>query len=331
MNVLTPKEFKAKYSASLEGVSGDAIKQAIDLVSHGDQLIPRHRAQGVVEIAQRFDAFRSTEPSIALPKIDSDALVASNEIARAFLSEVESVRREVFGTSAAPYDAWAKAVEWIEGAAAGAGDGHANPRPLMQAVLDAARRLEDEAGVRAQLQGFAKPSLPYVRPGASWVVNAPVAARYWPLVDAVESIAKRSGFNTGSVTLWILADLAPLRPRARIRVHHRWPGSPSVQMTLHTAAVTQDEIIDLLRQAQAALAESPRRRLSAKDEEFVSIVRSLGPVPGREGTKEYWEQVLAELRSRKSQPDYVGSGWRGPYNRYNRLVERGVIQEVTDE
>lgn len=118
-----------------------------------------------------------------------------------------------------------------------------------------------------------------------------------------------------------------MRPKAIVTVTERSPGIPSVQVTLFSPAVTRDDVLALFARANTAWGDARRHRVDAADAKFLAIVRATGPVPASQGAKEFWTAVLSECRRTPGQPNYEGSGWRGPYNRYSRLVALGVVQQ----
>ena len=336
MNVLTPEGFRKQFQASLEGIPDDAVETAIDIVTGGDRLIPRRSAMQVVHTARQLteratpnsppvqDASARTGDDGLWEMTGPEAGLRSDQTAEAVRPEVEALRLHLFGTGEAPFSTTADAVAWIESDEVSGPPSPQAEERYMALVRSSGKELT-KAGRAAgvSINPFGQPvGLPYVRSEKELederfrlVAGRPLRAPFWPLATTVESIAERTGFPPALVTRWILTGIKPRLRTFKLEQVTRIGGNSSVRIEFYSPDVTQKQILELFGKAKENWGSRRRKQARPKDVEFIGIVESAGGD---------WAQVLAECRSRPTQPDYEKAGWRGPYVRYRRLVERGL-------
>lgn len=261
-------------------------------------------------------------------EFDAAAALNSDRLREMITPEVEALRLKLFEAVTPPFSSWEAAAAWVAelpGGGARNPDEVARARQLYDEWSDDPRRKEFEEITGAYVDStIRRHSIPYVAPGGDWVMHKPVSLNspYMALGTVAKRLANQTGFNEASVVLHILYGHALILPSIRITKTLRVGGARggSVRVEFNSPDVTQDQVAKMLKLVREFWGKSARRRTNVKDMSFLKIIEQLGGVPDS-GRVQFFERV-GESCMNEGLGSYEKSGWRGPYRRWKRLMER---------
>lgn len=333
---MTPSAFRraiADYAG--RAVPPWALDVVVECFEQWGMIRPDAIEQGA-KLAQRI-ALGSERSGLALP-LTPGLLLDSGRLTETIRPQVEQVRREVFGTTAAPFRSLGMAARWIEETARR--QPRASLRDRKQAKALEAEVLErlPRLGrlLRCWIRSFSYEVLgvPYAKPGAEWVhrVSAVPGSPLARLAEAARDLAGATGFSPVAIVAFILVGLEPLLPPARLTAHHVFPGAAAKVWVPPRRWVTVDflgrdltfgQLRQLHRRIREGVGAVGRKRVTPAHQALLELVRQLGGEPqhGPRGSKRaFWEKVRAEWNQKHPERRY--QTWRGPEMAYRRLSRK---------
>ena len=244
--------------------------------------------------------------------------------------EVERVREELFGASTPPFSSEDDAVKWLGGLRAR--EGHSieelvRAHLLFSDWLADSRRHEfsEITGLDAAVTQRAH-TIPYVARDGDHVTHTVV--RYGSPFVALETVSKHlandTGFHEAHIVMHILCD-SPLHVPS-ITITNILSGlRRAVRVEFNSPDVTQAQMMELLGRVRDHWGRAGGKRINEKDEEFLALLNEEGGVPDS-GRKAFFARVSERCTARKI-GNYKNSGWRGPYRRWQRLMDKLGTEE----
>lgn len=323
-------EFRRRISEVAIDMDDAALDAAIGYHVHSGKIGKRYVAD-CIEMAGYLtgglmkDGNKEDDP--VLIEFDDAASLSSSMLQRMIAPGVEDMRLKLFDAVTPPFASRKDAADWL---AALPGGEQREPSEVERArrIYDEwqadPRRTEFEEAMGVEVDITLRAHLiPYIDPDTRWVVNKPVD-RDSPYV-ALESVAKRladsTGFNEAGVVMHILCDTPLILPSIRITQTRRFGGRMStVRAEFNSPDITHAQITKVLKLVRESWGKSDRRRTNAGDISFLKIIETLGGVPESERVR-FFERVRESCMD-EGIGSYEKSGWRGPYRRWKRLMER---------
>ena len=317
-------------------------EQASALPSYArDWAIKRHISQGQTENWRVHDCIVLAKALAAdfIPKgrqggdaavtedFDTAATFTASMLQESIAPEVERLRAKLFDDAAPPFPSHEEAAEWLSGLRVERRDPEdmIRGRLIMEDWWADPRREEFEkvTGVELRLEPIRAHLIPYVAPGSSQVIRVAVNHNS-PFVDLAtepQRLADDTGLNEASVVLHVLCGSPLLLPSIRITKTLRFGGRAStVHVDFNSPDVTHAQIASVLKSVREFWGKSGRNRMNKQDARFLEIIDQCDGVPDS-GRKAFFEMVL-QVCVEEGVGSYEKSGWRGPYRRWMRHVER---------
>jgi hypothetical protein len=150
------------------------------------------------------------------------------------------------------------------------------------------------------------------------------------LEDAAHKIADTAGFSKRDVIAWILADQKPTIPP--LRMHNEYkelklPDERTLRNHYVVIEILEPEHLTYyhLKQIYHSIREDFNvtrvKALTVNHQRLLDIVRRLGGVPAKHGTKSaFWEQVRQAWNREERREQY--SQWRPLERQYKRLIKK---------
>jgi hypothetical protein len=263
-----------------------------------------------VRLAEMLEGYAAAERPASRPAqvwdvgLTPGALLSSRLLLSKIQPQVEEVRRALFGSTKPPFVTYAEAVTWLEERAQAPAVPDGNGQP------EADRAREVVGHIRALhrlLPGgdvvLQRRFIPYARPGEAWEHAIPIREEGTLAQLEAESsrLAQATGFSQAAVLAYVLADLRPVRPLARVRseVNEFSPltGEPikraQVTVTFLARDMTHTQLRDLYREIRQHLSMVKVKSISEKDRQLLALVEQHGGEPPH-GKTAFWEWVRHE-------------------------------------
>lgn len=272
---------------------------------------------------------------------------------------VETVRRELFGDSSAPFASHEEAASWLETAHA---EGAEKRERVREAAAEVALQLqnrvrdlnhfvehdewppEGDGGQkqrdydRALWEFNVRPlRVRFRRPDEGSVAKLDVlpGSKLGRLARHVERLSEATGLREWQVTSHVLTGSEPSLPPVRIDSNPsspvRLPGKVSltrkrVLMEVNTPDLTTREWRKVLKEVEDCWDDPWRTGLDEIDWAIFEVVHDLGGLPSETENpwgREFWEQVLVECNDRGIEHSRGGTftSWRGPMMRVRKALE----------
>ena len=150
------------------------------------------------------------------------------------------------------------------------------------------------------------------------------------LEGITQKLAEETKFSGDSLTAYILSDIAPVLPCARVKVETRigfgiglmgsW-----VSLELYDLGLTWEQFYALYRYLRETLHLFRSKPLTERDRGLLTLASSLGGEPakgdkGRETRKAFWGKALDAWNKKHSRSKYTT--WRGLEMAYRRLGKK---------
>jgi hypothetical protein len=315
---MTPREFREEvFKTAGPDLSHSSLTGAVDhyIETRGTQLLRGHIAE-CLQLADRFEISSKGKTSEnarveeSFVHIKRGQIMISDRRAEAIRPWVQQTRQELFGSPSPPFPSYTDAVRWIE----------QRVEIPLRPGLPVEQRQEIEAlfsqkahelAQHAQALGAVSVSikmerteLHYAKPGAPWAfaLSPPHGCALQQLGQISQEMSKATGFSQPSLVAYILSDVRPLLPVARLQIQHpprQLPSGdflvrPEVALTFHAGFVTSDQLKALNRRVRQAFGQAKAKGLSDEDWELLKLINERGGVPPR-GTMAWWEDRAREL------------------------------------
>jgi hypothetical protein len=321
-------------------VGQKALDAAIDYhVDNGDT--QKWDVPKCIQLAWRIERYYSSEREdrdagvvLSIFPVTPSLLIESDTLADEIKPWVEDTRMKMFNNVTAPFESYDKATRWL------LKEAKTIPKPspdaqkrikelvLGEDALASIHELQELS--RLPVRGMSPKGLliPYCTPGDEWVQH--VAVSIDPplgiLADESKKIANATGFSHVSVVAYILADIKPLLPPARVNAFFNTREMPDgrsinrqyVQVEFESGNITRKDLTDIYDQVRKGLRTSGRKRFSAKNQKVLEVVAQCGGTPGVGETGiQFWTRVNATLPE-----DFRYKNWEGVRKAYTRLDAR---------
>lgn len=262
-------------------------------------------------------------------KLTQQDLITSDYLLKQVAPSVEQARKELFGSTAPPFDSIKAAVSWIKKKAA---------EPLPPDVKAKKERGHHEYKRLADMVakdeavgqfGIHRSSLDF--PGDGIVESIPVTDQtdLARLSGYVRRISSATGFPEYFVTTHILTGIEPIVPRVKVSCRPSWHELPAGNSLWRKKFVIEINAADLsfeeLRNIYSAYRNGlniSRKKPPSKDQvKLYNLVKDKGwPPEDRKGTVAFWKSVQGAWNDIPGTKKY--KSWEGVYQRYKIIEDK---------
>jgi hypothetical protein len=334
-------EFKSRVFLLGREVDKDALKFAIDFYTKKEWHDREDVADCIELAAEHAEKKPSTQrrSSAQEPALFADTL-NSLELAGAILPWVENVRIELFGSANAPFESYQDVVKWLE----------SEERKVSTPELSEDQKKERTEKYREVMDEMAEkvaPLLPrfshafqplsvvfyvpYIKAGNLESIPASTE-KLRRLHDETKEMEKATGFDQRQLVAFVLADIQPLLPVARVNMP--LSGAPTLAYNLPTGGsilryVARFECLSprelklahlnrFYTQLRQNLHIVKKKTLTNEDRQLLSLIGQHGRVPKR-GRLDYWQKIAKEYNRKSKKPSVSPNALR---MRWHRLDDK---------
>lgn len=249
-------------------------------------------------------------------------------LVRALASKIEDLREAGFGSPTPPFEAMAKAAEWVERQSKADLAEWREGSEDRKRARDEIYRLAHEHRIEIKEQAT---QLPYQRPGdehVKWVYTVPGTYLY-RLARETILLADRTGLSADALVMYVLTGLEPVRSRARLTARENWYTLPTGEeigvneatVTFRARDLTDKELRSLYSMVRGNVSGKGTKGVGDKDVELWEMVQDLGGPPKEHGSKgNFWKTV--QKRWNQEHADDTYASWEGVKKRYESISAR---------
>jgi hypothetical protein len=337
---MTPREFREEvFKSASPDLSHSSLTEAVDhyIETRGMRLLRGHIAE-CLQLADRFEMSSKgktsdgTQVEGSFVHIKRGQIMINDRRAEAIRPWVQQTRQELFGSPSPPFPSYTDAVRWIEQMA------DMPPQPglpvgqrqeieaLFSQRAHELAQLAQALGAVSVSMKMERAELLYAKPGAprASALSPPHGSVLQRLGRISQEMSHATGFSQPSLMAYILSDIPPLLPVARLQIQcplRQLPSGdslvrPEVTLTFSVGFVTSDQLRAMNRRVRQAFGQTKTRDLSDEDYELLKLIDERGGVPAR-GKMAFWEDIARELSVSKGTP-YKPDKLRIQYWRLNK-------------
>lgn len=304
-----------------------AVKSFLDEGKHQG-----YQVKDCIQHAHSLAVATAREEDAPLFQFPPDMLVAGQGglLIKHVETWIAAIRIELFGGPGAPFTTYGRAVGWMKREAKKQPPLSEKDRKRLRVLDDEVMdRLQEYVSITRQKASFDRSGLvlPYADFPDRWVKKLPVRADkpLGPLAEESKKIAETTGFTQVAVVAWILADIRPALPGARLQIPATIAKTPAGHLIIRKATLEifspDVKAADLAKLCEKARATLRPLKLSERNKVLLETMERTGDLLEGQEKRDYWEAVRVEYNRARPRGAEPYTTWQGPRMAFRRLHE----------